>query len=864
MAKSKPKRKSTTKPTTDDSSSEEFKLEERGGAVADPRFSSRAREKIQEEIDLAGGREVLFICFSDEDGLIYRVFPLARGDHSQVPASMIQILRGRFADPDLEPNPSDARIIVHNHPSGVLFPSKADLEVASILAQEGIGTWIVDNQVQRVFIVNEAYHEPEAEELDDEELGKILEPGGALDRLSDNFEPRPTQVQMLRAVASAFNTNKILVCEAGTGVGKSFAYLVPAIRWASQNQERVVVSTATINLQHQLIEKDIPMVQKMLGTKLKAVLAKGRNNYLCLNRLEDVLEEDSLFREEDDALTRIAQWAETTKSGERSDLSFYAPDSLWGRINSDPDSCSPARCRARESCFLLKARREASQAGLIVANHHLFFADAAMRAQGLGYESTVILPGFTRVIFDEAHTIENAATSYFSRSLNRFSVYKYMNMLLRRKGGKSLGIVQVMRSFVGLQLPDAESLIDQIKSTVQDTEKAILEFLGTSQNLRLHPAQAEGENRLSDSYGQMNQELFHPLAALQSALLGLVDHLAQELKTLKDEDLEIPQVSDLRIIIRRLEDSAGLCQDFRQYHEQPDLVFWIDKSRVPSTGDMFVTLTATPLDITTMMRDTVFEPYETVVLTSATMAVQGRFDFFERRVGLTGFAPLRGTFQSPFDYSSRVLLAAPADAPDPTSAGYPDYLIRVVSQAVTISQGRALILFTSYALLNQVFDGVRPVLEQAGIPVYRQGDDDKTRLLRTFRDDVASVLFATDSFWEGVDTPGSSLELLILSRLPFKVPTDPVVKARAEAIEARGGSSFMEMSVPEAIMKFKQGFGRLMRRSDDRGVVLVTDVRLIQKQYGRLFLGSLPETRRVFGTTDDVLSGIQRFFDTVV
>ncbi len=851
------------------------------GHPAESRIEPNALELIRAEIRAAGGREVMFVCLADADGVIFRAWPASRGNFNQVPAPMLHMLKSKVGkalkihgntqsndsqdeNTDQEIDEFSSRVIIHNHPSGVLVPSQADLDVAGILAQEGIGSWLIDNQGSRVYIITEAYREPESEQLNPDILAGILEPGGALQSYSSQFESRESQVAMLRAVAQSFNDSQTLVSEAGTGVGKSFAYLLPAISWAAKNHQRVVVSTATINLQHQLIEKDIPMVQKLLGTKLKAVLAKGRNNYLCVNRLDEVLEEDSLFREDDDTLKLVADWAGMTKSGERSDLSFFVPDALWRRINSDQDSCSHARCRARENCFLLKARREASQAGLIVANHHLFFADASVRSQGMGYENTVILPGFTRVIFDEAHTIENAATSYFSRSLSRFSLNKFLNMLLRRRGGKSFGLIPALRSFVGLELSDAESLIDATRSTMMDTEQAIFEFLGEQQNLRLHPAQAEGESRLSPEFSRLTQELFGPLASLQAGVLALVDHIAQELKTLSDEDLELPQVGDVRVMIRRLEDIASLCQDFRQYYDQPDLVFWIDKNRVSTTGELYITLTSTPLDITQMMRDSVFEPYETIVLTSATMAVNNRFDFFERRVGLAGFDPIRGLFSSPFDYQNRVLLAIPTDAPEPSSLEYADYLIQVITQAIEISEGRALVLFTSYALLNRVYEGVRPALVSAGIPCYRQGDDDKTRLLRTFRDDVASVLFATDSFWEGVDTPGSSLELLILTRLPFRVPTDPVVKARAEAIESRGGSSFMEMSIPEAIMKFKQGFGRLMRRSDDRGVVLVTDVRLVQKQYGRLFVNSLPETRRSIGPVDEVLSGIRRFFDTVV
>ena len=842
------------------------------GQAASQKIDQPSREIILQALAESGGREVMFVCLADQ-GVVFRAWPAARGDFSQVPAPLKLMLSRKVPDLGVKPEDSgpwidpeivdfSSRVIIHNHPSGALEPSKADLEVASFLADEGIGSWIIDNQAERVYCITEPAEVSQQESISADRLAGILEPGGELSKLTKEFEPRPSQVDMLRSVVRAFNTNQILLCEAGTGVGKSFAYLIPAMSWAITNQERVVISTATINLQHQLIEKDIPMVQKLLSTKLKAVLAKGRNNYLCVNRFEEVLEEDSLFREEDDVLQAIAQWVEATPNGDRSDLSFPVPDSLWSRINSDADACSGARCRARETCFLLKARREASQASIIVANHHLFFADATMRAQGFGYESTVILPGFSRLIFDEAHTLEHAATSYFSRSLNKFSVNKLLNMLLRRRGGKSMGLIPALRSFLGLELVDAEGLIDQVRTQLFQADQDILAFLADEYSYRLHPELGDALD--TPEFRTLATQIFDPLTQLQTAILSLVDHLAQELKTLEDEDLELPQANDVRLIIRRLENTAALCEDFRRFYQEPTTVFWIEKNRLSSTGEVYATITATPLDITPMMRESVFEPYQTVVMASATMTIQGKFDYFERRVGLGGFEPLKGLFSSPFDYKNRVLLGVPTDAPEPSSPGYPEYLINIVSQALEISQGRGLILFTSYSLLNQVFEGVKPRLQALGIPVFRQGDDDKNRLLRNFRDDVSSVLFATDSFWEGVDAPGSSLELLILSRLPFKVPTDPVIKARAEAIDRQGGSSFMQMSVPEAIMKFKQGFGRLMRRSSDRGVVLVTDVRLIQKFYGRQFFDSLPETRRQIGDSQEVLSSVGRFFDQVI
>lgn len=821
-------------------------MEQRDNTKASSRIPEEIRNRMRREIQATQGREVLFVCQVGDDVCISDFVVAARGGTSMVPAPMPHMNRGD--------------VIIHNHPSNTLYPSNADLSVASELAQRGIGSWIVDSALEGLYVITEPYREPEPTLLNEQSLAGILEPEGALEReAGQDYEPRESQVALLSMICRGFNEDRIVVGEAGTGVGKSFAYLIPAMAWAQQNNQRVVISTATINLQHQLIEKDIPTVERLLGTKVKTVLAKGRNNYLCLNRLEEVQEEDSLFREEDDELNRVVEWARVTATGMRTDLGFYVPDALWSRINSDPDSCSGARCRNRDHCFLLKARREAAQAQIIITNHHLFFADASMRSGGMGFESTVILPPFSRVIFDEAHTIEGSATSYFSRTLSRFTLHKYLTMLLRRKQGRSFGLIQALRSFLGLEVNQAEALIEGVREALGSTEAAILQFLGEQSSLRLHPALAQGEGRFSQEYRDLSQGIFGPLRGLQKAILELADHVVQELKQLSEEDLELPQVHDVKIILRRLEDAAAVCQDFQQYEQEPDRVFWIDKNRVPTTGERFIRLTITPLDIRTMMRETVFEPYPTVIMTSATLSIKGSFQYFDNQVGLQGLEPLQAVFPSPFDYRQQVMLGIPADAPPPQSPAYNPFLVNLIREAVLISEGKALILFTSYAMLNEVFAAVKPALDEAGIPVFRQGDDDKTRLLRTFRDDVSSVLFATDSFWEGVDTPGSSLELLILCRLPFRVPTDPVVIARAEAIEARGGNAFIELSIPEAVMKFKQGFGRLMRRASDRGIVLVTDPRIIQKSYGSMFTGSLPETRRSIKETRLLLKDIESF-----
>lgn len=834
------------------------------GTAASSRIPDSIRRAIAAEIAAAGGREVLFVAELDDDGLVSQARAVSRGTIDKV-----------LAPQGLT---SKAGVIIHNHPSGTLAPSDADLETSAELAWRGTGSWIISNDAERLYIITEAGESSETRLLDPDELAAELEPGGGLARSTPGYEPRQAQVDMLRLVTRGFNEEAIVLCEAGTGVGKSFAYLIPAVRWAQLNGERVVISTATINLQHQLMEKDVPQVLAFLGSNVKFALAKGRNNYLCLNRFHNALEEQALFREDDDILNRIAKWVDVTPTGERSDVSFQVPDALWSRINADADACSNSQCKQKDACFLQAARRELSQAHVIITNHHLFFADASVRSGGFGWDSTAVLPPFRKVIFDEAHSIESSATSYFSRSLSRFSVGKYLQMLIRRKGTRTFGLIPVLKDFLGAELSEAEAHIRDISTVLEATDKAVVEFLGpeTTYKFNYDYGEANGRNgNFEDAttgagsradlsaFPMQARELASKFAALQSAILALCSYLDQGLKALDDDKLEEAAVRDTQTIIRRLEDTAGLIQDFRGFANLPHLVFWIEKSRLPSTGEFYTSLTATPIDIGPLLQEAVYEPCSSVILTSATLTVQGSFDFLARRIGLASMETLRARFESPFDYANRVLVAVPSDAPEPQSPDFEPYLVDLLGKLIEASGGRALVLFTSYAVLGRVADALQPVLEELGIPAIRQGDDDRKRLLKRFREDISSVLFATDSFWEGVDAPGSSLELVILCRLPFKVPTDPVILARTEAIDRRGGNSFMEFSVPEAVMKFRQGFGRLMRRSDDRGVVVIVDIRVVKKAYGKLFTQSLPETRKAWQPAAELATTVRQFFDSV-
>lgn len=803
------------------------------------RFKSDIAQGMRDAILRVDGGEVFFVCRLDEEGTIADAEVVARGHDSAVPAPLAHAERGD--------------VVVHNHPSGILKPSDADLAVASELAQRGIGSYIVNNTVDDVYVVAEAFRPKPVVPIDADDLAAYLEPGGSLARFVPNYEARESQIAMLRQIADAFNGDLLSVAEAGTGVGKSFAYLLPAFAWAAENEERVVVSTATINLQQQLVEKDIPLVKRLLESDVKAVLVKGRGNYLCRNRLDDALQEDALFQEEDSDLVAIKEWAATTGTGSRSELPFLPDESVWSRVNSDPDACSGVRCRRREDCFLIKARKAAASAGILVVNHHLLFSDLAIRMEGLGTDTTAVLPPFVRVILDEAHNIERSATSFFSVSFSRFTILKHAGRLLRERRGRRFGLLLVLGEALGngYDLSEVLADVEALREQAEAVTAAGMAALAGEGSVRL----------LAEDDSQATVGLLQALGELQQRLLLTIQHVERLMRDLDDAESETPQMHDLRSLLRRLGEIASACEKLRSERDDEERIFHIEK-RSTGRGEVYVRFVVTPLWIGPILKDALHGPYPTVAFASATLSVGESFEYWKRRIGLDVVPDDRlveAQFPSPFEYSKRVLLGVPVDAPTPDQASYQAYLSDFVTKALCISEGRALVLFTSYRMLEATYQAAFGELRKLGISCYRQGEDERSRLLTRFNTEVASVLFATDSFWEGVDAPGETLQLVIICRLPFRVPSDPVLLARMDAIRRRGGNPFEELSLPDAVMKLKQGFGRLMRHRDDRGAVLVPDSRIVKKRYGRVFLDSLPATRRSVREGRGVLEDLEDF-----
>ena len=833
-------------------------------------FSPDSIDQIRYAIAQADGNEVFVLGQTDAERRIVQVEVLARGSESAVPAILQTCGYGD--------------IVIHNHPSGVLKPSSADIEVASQFGALGVGFYIVNNSVDNVYRVVEAFADKNRELITPEAVGQLLGPDGMIASKLPDYEERPEQLRMAFAVSEAFNREQLAVIEAGTGTGKSLAYLVPALLWARANRERVVVSTRTINLQEQLIRKDLPFLGRSTDLEFYAVLVKGRSNYYCLRRGETAGREPGLFDQDlVEEFQQIARWAETTADGSREDLSFIPNYQVWEEVCCEADQCARVKCAHYSRCFFHKARRQAARADILVVNHALLLSDLALRQQTDNYSATAVLPPFERIILDEAHHLEDVATSYFSSQVTRFTFARVLHRL-RHPRKANQGLLPRFLDQLSKELPQTmdelyRPLHAEIESLLVKRQQLLEESLDELQGIGEWLPGALGK-KVTDKFELKHRvmpdfreshlwvELCERVERLRKGchelaekLVGLL-RLCEPLPDAVAEKLNSTMV-DLGGIAGRLE---GLAADLGSFQAAADTsCVWIEirEGRVGRGKGLITSLCQAPLEVADSLNKALYQRFRTLVMTSATLAVAGAFGYFHSRVGLDRVEPGRLrelALESPFDYQRQALVAIPTDLPEPGRPNFAAAVRDAVEKAVLCSQGRSFVLFTSYALLRQVHDELSPVLQAQRLHCLRQGQENRHRLLKRFAEDETSVLFGTDSFWEGVDVPGRSLEQVIIARLPFKVPTEPVLEARAQAIEQRGGDPFMEYTVPQAVIRFKQGFGRLIRHRNDRGVVLILDTRVVKKGYGRMFLRSLPPARTIRGDSHEVFRAIGDFF----
>jgi ATP-dependent DNA helicase DinG len=851
--------------------------------VPTDRLSPKATLAIKGAIRLAQGREVCFVCKLDEEGVVQSARVAARGDIGRVLALPGFAQRGEM--------------LVHNHPSGILEPSDQDLEIAARMHDDGIGFAIVDNFATDLYVVVEVPQQRVETQLDEKAIDHDLGPQGPIAAHLTRYEDRASQREMAVEVARLFNDGGIGLLEVGTGVGKSLGYLVPALRWAAANGERTVVSTNTINLQEQLVGKDLPFLADALSDqRVRFALLKGWRNYLCLQRLDQAktaagaLLDDGMRGE----LQSIVAWSERTTDGSLSDLPTPPRPDLWDEVSAEPDLCLRLKCPLYNKCFVYKARREAAQADVVDVNHHLLMSDVAVRRASNNWEEAAVLPAYTRLVIDEGHHLEDAAAAHLGMTATRRSLQRLFNRLDRRGRGLLPALVgrlsasDDLLSTASLDLVHAR--LDPAVQGVRDKSSMLFDLLEM-----LLAESGQPVIRLTELFAKDPIWKSGLRRALDDTLDG-VRLLHEGLQLVREriegstrlDELLAPLMNELRAVTRRLQLAGDALHQALDPPAGAATVRWIEAKG----SERSAAVTTVPLDLAPVLREDLFKRNTTTVVTSATLAAGSRtqkslrdwspgsgekngsehgvratpddFNFLAQRLGLTeaDVKPRTGLFPSPFRYREQALIAIATDIPAPNvdAAAHQVASARLAFDLATAADGGMFVLFTSHRDVRAMASELRARGVERRWPLLVHGEDGRDALLARFRESGRAVLLGTASFWEGVDVPGDALRALVLAKLPFRVPTEPITAAHCEAIAAQGGDAFVDYMLPHAALRLKQGFGRLIRSGTDRGVVVIADPRIVTKAYGRGLLDGLPGARRKIGPWSEIVEDVRAFY----
>ena len=821
------------------------------------RLTPAVRVRIAEEIRAARGREVCFVATVDPAGAITAVRPVARGTAEEVLALPGIADRGEM--------------LLHNHPSGLLEPSPADLSIAARLHDGGIGFAIVNNDATELYVVVEVPRVKAETRIDPLGIVETLGERGPVAARMGAFEDRQGQRDMAAHVADAYNDGGVVLLEAGTGIGKSFAYLVPALAWARANGERTVISTNTINLQEQLVGKDLPLLRDALADESHTptfALLKGWRNYLCLARLNTaVMGQQSLLEPEKlQELLGLSEWASRTADGTLGDLAVQPSSEVWDEVAAEPDLCSRLRCPHFDPCFLFKAKRAAAEADVVVVNHHLLAADLAIRGAQENWDEAAVLPPYQRLVLDEAHHLEDVAANHLGAAVSTRGVRRLLGRFERNGKGLLPTLAHELRSQMDLLSRASLDLLTQrLLPALADARRG-----SEAMFLRMHALlERSGSPYRLDADFAKAPIWSEGLTFELDGVLGAFRRMRDDVETIADRMSQAEQterrtqvLGELRGVVRRLEAvSDGLNRTLRPSPGGVPTVRWLEKT---GPKGQQLALAAVPLDLAPVLRESLFDRVKTVVMTSATLAAGGEFDFLESRVGLS-LPPtpvtVREILPSPFNYPEQCLFGIPNDLPDPREdeVAHDACVVRAITELAWASDGGMFALFTSHAALRRAATELRASLPPRW-PVLVQGERTRDLLLRRFREAGNAILLGTDSFWEGVDVPGRALRVLLLCKLPFKVPSEPLTAARLERLAEQGEDGFMGYLLPHAALKLKQGFGRLIRTRTDAGVVILLDRRVVVKRYGPLLLSGLPRAERVMGSWAEVRTKCEDFF----
>ncbi|MCX7821293.1 MAG: DEAD/DEAH box helicase family protein [Brevinematales bacterium] len=810
-------------------------------------FTKDCINDIKEIIAKNNYNEVVFVGNLSREGLVSDIEPITYGNENAAPVIMMDALQGD--------------VLIHNHPSigkekisNLLRPSEADISIASELANKRIGFYIIDNNCEWVNIVNKP--EPRYY-LNNTEVLSIFESGGLIEKNISNFESRKEQVELVRLIIQTINDSKILISEAGTGTGKSLSYLIPITIWAVMNKKRVIVSTQTKNLQQQIAQKDMLIVEKIIKNYLDKPLYYsvliGRNNYLCKYKLEELMKDnekrESLFEEESDiqTLLSIKEWSERTQDGIITETDLKIKEEIREEISSEGESCQRKKCQFYNNCFYYKARMEAEKSNLIIANHSLVFSSIDEESKRIS------LPFFSGIVFDEAHHIEDNALKSLAKDFSIQSINYHLRKIFHYYKDREIGLLPLLFKKAGLYYLEFEEKYKQLISLVNEISKQLNNFL--KENIENTGTQTiDAEFIQSIKYKTLLFNLEDIIKNINK-FTGFFQKFEETIVEKTSNPSAIDTINYIKYRIRRIEELESIFNLIFKTENEINFVKWIETSKKN------IKFCYSPLEVGDFIANSIFSKKDFTIFTSATLSISGKFDFFKNSVGLplvTNKEKIEAIFPSPFDYDNQALILILNKNLEHHKTSQEK--LNLIKELTLISEGGTLILYTSYKRMNESFELLRDAFINAGLVVGRQGNESRNILLKKMREINNYVLFATSSFWEGIDIRGDNLRMVIIEKIPFDSVDDPLYNAKVKLLEYKGLNPFISYSLPRAILKLKQGMGRLIRSKSDKGIITILDNRIIHKSYSKSFINSIPGGKIIIGDERTLLNEAEDFF----
>ena len=815
------------------------------------RFSEESLQTIKKYLEEHNNKSMIFKATFDENEKIQKPFFLSLYKKKSFEETLTKVGKNEVVIRTTKPNQ--------------LYPSDMELELSEELyTRRNIAYCLLSSDLDDFYFVQDI----DRIFLEEIDIENYFAKDGILAKEIKGFEYRQEQEEMAQYIQDAINEDRKIIVEAGTGTGKTLAYLIPSIKWAVTNKKKVIIATNTINLQEQLLLKDIPLAKSIIKDEFSYVLVKGRNNYVCKRLFNELvlgksIDIETFSMEAREQIEYILKWGNKTKTGDKAELPFEVYPDVWELVQSTTELCLGKKCPYRKECFYMKTRMEKMEADILISNHHVFFADLNVRAETDFDSEYLILPRYDMVIFDEAHNVESVARSYFSVEVSKISFTRLLNRIYqkknRRKKEKS-ALIRVEDTVDEKNLEDSEQYI-YLLNTLKE-EISILQNIGDEyfdEIRKIYETNTEAPikknlNNFEMTKSRFLENLREKKDIFQGKLADFLNLMMSFNNVIDEEKDKNPEVINFNNHLKMFKvyiDSFKFINSF----EDDNYIYWLDINSKRTN----VVLTATPLNIAQKLSTVLFDNLDRLVFASATIVVNGNFDYFKKSLGLDEEDCIEAIIKSPFDYDEQMSVYIPSDIQDSENINaFVSDASKFILNILLKTNGKAFILFTSYTMLNQIYYSISKKLKDKGFEVFLHGDKPRSQIIKEFKEAENPILFGTTSFWEGVDVQGENLSNVIITKLPFLVPTDPVVSAISKKIEEDGGNSFMDFQLPEAIIKFKQGVGRLIRKKTDSGNIFILDNRILKKRYGSLFINALPSQKNIkILEKDDIIEEIE-------